>query len=158
MATYTCDPDKGEIRRVRAFGARFPAGSLAGNLNKHPRKEYLIVSVGGHFYLAHRLIWLYVHGAWPSANLDHRNGVKTDNRISNLRECTVSENAMNTKRSTNNKSGFKGVHFHKASSSWCVHIQKLKKQYQVVGFDSKALAGEFSSMLRSFLHGDFSHD
>ena len=75
----------------------------------------------------HQLAWLYVHGCWPKPMTDHINGIKTDNRIDNLREVTMSQNAQNrplykTTKSGLPRSGFKGVHWVKASSKWRASI------------------------------------
>ncbi len=68
---------------------------------------YIRVRINGISYLAHRLIWLIVEGCWPSANLDHINGNRTDNRILNLREASCSQN--NANRAHRNLTGYKGV-------------------------------------------------
>ena len=44
--------------------------------------------------LVNRLAWLYVHGNWP-AEIDHRNGLRDDNRLSNLREVSRTLNNRN---------------------------------------------------------------
>lgn len=54
---------------------------------------------------------------------DHINGDGLDNRKSNLRVCTVSQNAMNQKRPKNNISGYKGVFYRTAAKKhWCTCI------------------------------------
>ena len=56
---------------------------------------YIVIRIDGVLYKAHRLVWLYVHGAMPDGNLDHINRVKDDNRVSNLRVANQSQNMSN---------------------------------------------------------------
>lgn len=101
-----------ELIRKISTGPNSRAGDIAGCINK--TTGYRVVGVDGKIYLAHRLIWLMVHGKFPADMLDHINGSKLDNRISNLREATNQQNAQNqTKPQVNNKSGFLGVRLHK---------------------------------------------
>jgi hypothetical protein len=58
-------------------------------------------------FFNHRLVWLFVHGAWPVNVIDHINGEKSDNRPANLRDVTVSENTRNR---NNAKRGLAGTH------------------------------------------------
>jgi hypothetical protein len=45
-----------------------------------------------HNALVHRVVWEYVHGPIPGLDINHLNGVKTDNRIANLEAVTRAEN------------------------------------------------------------------
>lgn len=58
---------------------------------------YVSIHVSGITYYAHRLAWLYVYGEWPNKFIDHINGIRNDNRISNLRIVTSSVNCHNKK-------------------------------------------------------------
>lgn len=63
--------------------------------------------------------------------VDHKNGVKNDNRLSNLRICTRKENARNSKiKSINNKSGYKGVSWDTNRKKWQASI---KVDYKSIG-------------------------
>lgn len=81
---------------------------------------YCAVYVLGRSYLAHRLAWFYVYGAWPTRLLDHINGNPLDNRIANLRECDSSQNQMNRIAKVNKQAGvrFKGVTLHKQTGKY----------------------------------------
>jgi hypothetical protein len=71
---------------------------------------YLLISVAGKQHLAHRLAWLHVHGQWPQHGIDHIDGNKQNNAISNLRDASKTLNAQNYKRAKrDNKTGFLGV-------------------------------------------------
>jgi hypothetical protein len=71
---------------------------------------YISVRVAGRTYLAHRVAWLLVHGEWPKGDIDHVNGVKTDNRLANLRDVTTSVNCQNQRRARrDNSTGYLGV-------------------------------------------------
>lgn len=82
-------------------------GTAAGS---NHGEGYKIVKIAQRTYLAHRLAWLYVHGVWPSFNIDHRNGNRADNRIANLRDASQSINLQNQRGPrSHNKTGFLGV-------------------------------------------------
>jgi hypothetical protein len=101
------DPETGVftwVARPRSGPSR--VGQRAGGAE---RDGYVRLKVDGGRYSAHRLAWLYVTGAWPVAEVDHINGVRGDNRFSNLREATIWQNKANQKRHSDNAAGFKGV-------------------------------------------------
>jgi hypothetical protein len=74
---------------------------------------YIRVQLDYVSYRAHRLAWLWVYGEMPSKNLDHKNLVKTDNRIDNLRLATTQENNRNFPKRKNCRSIYKGVVYEK---------------------------------------------
>lgn len=93
-----------------------------------PNLAYLQVNVGLGKYYLHRLVWQFHHGDVPE-RIDHRDGDTRNNQIENLRPCTAAENQYNSKRKKNNRSGAKGVVFHKACKSrpWQAKIVVNKK-------------------------------
>ena len=93
--------------------------SIAGGVGAH---GYIAIEVDCRPHRAHRLAWLYVTGELPDGQIDHINGVRTDNRFANLREATPAENARNCKLPSTSKSGIKGVSKDPQSAKWCAHI------------------------------------
>lgn len=106
---YKCDPWRGAI---------FHNGREIGG---QTWKGYRRIGVGKKLVFAHRLIWAIHYGSWPDGNIDHINGDKQDNRITNLRIASKSENALNvTKPRSTNTSGFLGIW--KSGSRWAASI------------------------------------
>lgn len=95
---------KSEIDCFRANTQR--AGKKAGRISC---SGYRQIGLGGKIYYAHRLVWLWHHGAWPTDHLDHINQNRLDNRIENLRLASESNNQANTRIRRNNTTGFRGV-------------------------------------------------
>lgn len=99
------DPETGAwIWLPRIGNAQFggPAGSVCSG-------GYIQIVIDGVAYMAHRLAWLYMTGEWPSRRPDHKDTDPANNRWSNLRLATRSQNAANRKVHRNNSLGFKGV-------------------------------------------------
>jgi hypothetical protein len=75
--------------------------------------------------------WLYVHGEWPKHTIDHINGIRSDNRIENLRDVPTRTNLENTRsQSRKNETGFMGVSRNKTSvraDSWVAAITVNRK-------------------------------
>lgn len=83
---------------------------------------YVVIAVDGTVYRAHRLAWLIVIGRWPKGEIDHKNRKRSDNRWTNLREASRMQNNGNSRRPSNNTSGFKGVSWHKQRRKWAAYI------------------------------------
>lgn len=88
-------------------GSRRAVGDRAGFIYG----PYIGIGIDGKIYLAHRLAWFWMTGAWPNAEIDHKNRDGHDNSWANLREATSSQNRANSLRP--NKTGFKGVSLHR---------------------------------------------
>lgn len=130
------DPLTGEFTNLKSGKGRKPVGAVVGSTNN---RGYTISMVDGKNYQHHRLAWLYVHGAFPPADLDHRDGVRTNNRLANLREATRSENCQNTAfKSIDNKFGCTGVW--KAGNRWRARIAVSGVRHHIGYFTSKDLA------------------
>ena len=96
---------------------------------------YVRGKINGRYYLAHRMAWFLTHGEWPENDIDHFNGLRNDNRLSNLFPKTRMENMHNAKQWSTNKSGITGVYWHKAMNKWCSEI-KHNGQKIILGYYS----------------------
>lgn len=79
--------------------------------------------VMGKTYYAHRIAWLLHTGKMPDGQIDHINGVRTDNRIENLRLATHSQNCRNSKSRSASTSPYLGVSYNTSRSKWEVRIK-----------------------------------
>lgn len=90
---------------------------------------YRVIGYKGKTYYAHRLAWLYVYGYMPK-QIDHKDGNRANNSISNLRECSSTQNIFNAKKAKNNTSGYKGVAWHKEAGKWEAYVcHNNRKKY-----------------------------
>ena len=145
---YLVDRSSGKIK----------AGSKAGFIDVG---GYHTIGINSRYYKAHRLAWLLYYGVWPSKCIDHINGIKTDNRICNLRLCERHQNSLNTGMFKNNSSGMKGVYYRSrraGTKNWVASIQfrgKIEHKYFYTAEDAFAyrqkreieLYGEFSRLM-----------
>ena len=97
--------------------------SPVGGLNN---TGYLFVKINYKQYLIHRIIWLLEKGSMPENNIDHINGNRLDNRISNLREADHRKN--NGNQDIHRKGALVGAHFNKAVGRWYAVISIKKRK------------------------------
>lgn len=100
------DADSGLFYYRKSTG-RKKAFSVAGSLRK--KDGYVRICLDNVHYLAQRLAWLYVTGEWPEHDTDHIDMCRSNNRFSNLRAATRSQNMSNSGARRNNTTGYKGV-------------------------------------------------
>ena len=101
--------------------------------------------------LLHRLIMNCPKGM----TIDHINHDKLDNRKSNLRICTQSENSQNIGKKKTNTSGYKGVSLDKNTGKWRASIMKNRKSYVIGNYNTPEEAHAAYCKTAKELHGEF---
>lgn len=129
-------------------------GGPAGSLNN---VGYIQIWIDGQSYKAHRLGWFYVHGEWPSGQIDHINGNRADNRIVNLREATHSQNCANSGKTKKNRSGVRGVSWRGDRRRWRARINYQGKKFHLGYFHSIDEAAEHYRQAARQLFGEFAN-
>lgn len=101
-------------------------------------RGYRTYGIDGRRYKAHRLAWLYVHGEWPTDEVDHIDENKLNNRIDNLRLATHSQNGLNQTRARrdNKSTGIRGVYFHKTRNRFSARVMVNKVDHVLGYFDT----------------------
>lgn len=148
------DPSSGLLYWKKPRSNRVKCGSIAGTVND---QGYRIIVLDDNDHRAHRLAWLLVYGEWPSGEIDHRNGVRNDNRIGNLRVATRSQNVHNTRKRRNNQSGFKGVNFQPDCNKWRAAITFNGLIRHIGLFEDKADAAAAYLAEAKKLFGEFAN-
>lgn len=129
-------------------------GNKAGSIRKD---GYWRIGIKNKAHTAHRVIFLYHHGYLPQ-NIDHINGIKTDNRIENLRAATTRQNQLNSKINSKNKSGIKGVCWDKQSKKWRVYLYIEGKFTDFGKYFDINVAKFVADTMRHKYHGEFANN
>jgi len=128
-------------------------GKQAGYIGKD---GYRTIRIDGVNYSAHRLAWLYVHGEWPSTEIDHIDRDRANNALSNLRVASHSSNCVNKR--VLSASGYKGVTWHRGVGKWQAQIERGGKVHYLGVFDDKLEAAEAYRDAAATIHGNWTAD
>lgn len=146
LEKYSYDPNTGALTTKSSTGGgrnwttkRWKSGRLVGSKRKN---GYLVISLSGKQILAHRAIWIMVHGKYPACDIDHINGDKSDNRLANLRLANRGQNNVNSPLQKNNTSGYKGAYFDKRRHCWYAEIWVSNKKIFLGRFERAESAGK----------------
>ena len=108
----------------------------AGDMANCCSDGYIHIRIDKKLYKAHRLAFLYMEGYFPEYQVDHMNGIRSDNRWKNLRHVSRSCNFQNCKLQANSTSGFTGVSWYKKGKKWHAQICIHKKVIHIGYYDT----------------------
>lgn len=135
---FDFDPETGIFVRRKLRRGSEKAGAKVGCKNS---QGYLVFHFNGALHYAHRLAWAYVNGALPEHSIDHINGIRTDNRIANLRDVTTTQNNQNERSARrSSRSGLLGAHWSGANRKWVSQITANGKVKTLGQFDTASEA------------------
>ena len=136
------NPDTGKFHRQFKNGVYKEVGHVH-------KTGYVYIKLNGRSLRAHRLAFELMGVDIPE-EVDHINRVRHDNRWCNLRSATASDNQCNS--SSTNLTGVRGVW--RNHTGYQARVQHRGKRYQK-GFKTLAAAADWTTNLRSKLHGEF---
>ena len=140
------DKETGKLYRNYAGGRELTGFATNG---------YNFVKINGQTYRSTHIIWLIVYGRHPSGIIDHEDTNGMNDRFTNLREATQSQNIANASKYRNNKSGIKGVSWNKAKRKWTAQIGYNYTTIYLGQFDNIEEAKEAYNTKAKELFGEF---
>ena len=149
---FIYNPTTGELRRKVGRKGGGPAGSIAGSSSK---QGYLRIMIDGGYYRVHRVCYKMATGRDPGIfEIDHINGIRNDNRLSNLRMVDRATNSRNVKRLVNNSSGYNGISFNKRKKVYETYIRVNQKKIHLGYFkeEEDAVAARAAANVKHGFH------
>ena len=145
------------LKAAKTWNARY-AGEDAGTISGHKSgkyTQYINITVRPNRYKAHRIIWLMQTGEWPRGHIDHIDGNGLNNKWSNLRDTTISQNSMNQKVRSDSTSGIKGVSYDKSRDVWYAYIDVDGKRKHLGRHETLEEAAAVRKMAEIKYHGEY---
>lgn len=134
---FAYDPETGIVSWKKKPNRNKPVGTPAGFKWNDGTNTYIRIGINGSCIFAHVVAITLLNGRLPSGPIDHIDGDGTNNRATNLREVSHTENLRNQRLNARNSSGVMGVDFHAASSKWRARIIVDKKERHLGTFDTR---------------------
>ena len=151
FAELAYDPDTDLFTWTKPRRGRHPDRPVC-----HLDKDgYRVLYIEDRAYFAHRLAWYHVHDVWPDGRLDHRNGKRDDNCISNLRPATASQNAANRLPGPPSRSGYRGVRKATKGPNWQAIVKHEGREVWIGVFATPLDAARSYDERAIELHGEF---
>lgn len=132
---FRYDPETGYFYHLLRADGRSNAAFAGRRAGRIVSNGYAQLKFLGKDFSAHRSAWAMHYGVWPLGTIDHIDGDRANNKISNLREATQSQNNANMGKRAGTSSRFKGVTRH-PSGKWLAQIKSP---------DGKRYLGYFTS-------------
>lgn len=126
------------------------AGDIAGWVHEDGYIRLIIQRKAS--FMGHHLAWFLHYGEWPEFELDHKDRNRSNNAIRNLRRSNAKFNMQNRGVNKNNKSGFTGVLWRKASEKWIASISVNNKRHHLGSFDTKEEAASAYKKAKKKFH------
>jgi HNH endonuclease len=154
LALVRYDPDTGEFTFIKAPGNRTDmVGRRAGRTSiRDDGSKVRTIKLQQRDYIESRVAWFYMTGSWPTVEIDHKDTDPLNNKWSNLREATSSQNKWNQK-SKGGISPYKGVI--RLGKRWKAHIRVDYKRKSIGVFDSEIEAAAAYDREARVLHGEY---
>ncbi len=144
------DPETGAIRR------RFILYGQIADITTKTTKGYIKVKIRGKNYMAHRIAYFYMTGEEPE-QVDHIDHDESNNKWSNLRAATNSQNNMNKGLQVNNSSGVRGIYWDKQKERWRAAIELNGVRINIGSFKEKDAAAAAVSEVMEICYKEFNY-